>query len=100
MDEFEKFLDYQKKSAEMTLRLISSYRKRSQSSTKKSLIEIVENILSKSPDPLHVDQIIAIAKDEYGIELSKDSVSSSLIKKTQKPNSSITKTGPNVFHRK
>lgn len=98
MDEFEKFLDYQQKSAEMTLRLIAGYRKRSKGSTKKSLIEIVESILSNSPDPLHVDQIIAIAKEDYDIDLSKDSVSSSLFKKTQMPDSRFVKTGPNVFH--
>jgi hypothetical protein len=61
-----------------------------------SQMEMVYDILSHVKQPMHVNDIIAIAKDKFDVELDKESVVSALAKRVKRQDRFI-KTAPNTF---
>lgn len=61
-----------------------------------SHMDIVYNILKVAKRPMHVDGIIAQAKQQFDIELDKESVVSALIKRVKRQDR-FMKVGPNTF---
>lgn len=61
-----------------------------------SQVSIVYDILMSSKRPLHINEIINLAEERYGIELNRESVVSALIKKLKR-GSPFIRTGPNTF---
>ena len=61
-----------------------------------SQIDIVYDILEARERPMHVDSIIAQAKQLYDIQLDKESIVSALTKRVKRQDRFI-KTAPNTF---
>jgi hypothetical protein len=61
-----------------------------------SKLGIVEDVLKLSQEPLHISQIIDIAKNEYNITLERDSIVSGISKKI-KHNKQFIRVAPNTF---
>jgi len=91
------YLDYQQKIAEMTLQVIKEYRVKKEKIERTYTLDIVEDILKNSHQPLHISEIISIAKEHYDISLQRDSLSSSLAKKI-KQGQRFVRTAPNTFY--
>jgi len=97
MDLFTKFLEYEKELTELKLNTIKRFlREESKPKKRTSKIKIVENILNYSGKPLHVTEIIELAKKDYDTELERDSIVSIIIKKMNKGQKFI-RTAPNTF---
>ena len=58
-------------------------------------IAAVCDALGKAGRPMHVDAIVSVVARDYGINLRRDSIVSSISKKTRE--GVIRKTGPNEF---
>ena len=95
MEDFDKFLDYQQRIAESTLQIIKDYRTKNRNKRTYSLIT-VENILKSEERPLHISEIIDIAKRDFNLTLNRDSLSSSLSKKVNQ-GQIFVRTAPNTF---
>ncbi len=98
MDEFQKYLDLIEELAKSTLDVINRVRdgmpsKRSKRAYK---FQYVESILRKAERPLHINEIIEIAKREYKVNIERDSLSSAISKKVR-AGSGIVRTAPNTF---
>jgi len=98
------FLTYEKEVAEFKLKLIrrlseDAVSQEDQSLKRTSKISMVESILAREGRPLHVDEIISVAENEYDVTLDKDSLSSALTKKTLKDERFI-RVAPNTFELK
>ncbi len=81
------------------LRSLRSGRRRgapSSSGKKRSNIEIIEDILNIAEKPLHVNEIIARAKKDHGVELKRESIVSALTKKVL-DRQTFRRTGRNEF---
>lgn len=63
---------------------------------RKSHMNMVYDILKVAQRPMHVDDIIAQAKQKFDIELDKESVVSALIKRVKRQDR-FMKVGPNTF---
>jgi hypothetical protein len=63
---------------------------------RKSNITIIEDRLKAAEEPLHVNEIIARAKREHGVELKRESIVSALTKKVL-DRRTFCRTGPNEF---
>lgn len=63
---------------------------------KKSNTEIVRLILTDSPTPLHISEIIKIAQKKHGIKFNRESIVSALTKKVLDQNT-FRRTGRNEF---
>jgi len=61
-----------------------------------SQMDMVYDILNQAQKPMHVNDIIAIAKDRFDIELDKESIVSALAKRVKRQDRFI-KTSPNTF---
>jgi len=61
-----------------------------------SQVDIAYNILKEKGKPLHINEIIEIAKEIYDTHISRESIVSSLIKKVYATDKFI-KTGKNTF---
>jgi hypothetical protein len=61
-----------------------------------SNIEIVQDVLRNAGQPLHVTKIIIRAKQGHGVELSRNSIVSALLKKAN-AGQGIVRTAPNTF---
>ena len=61
-----------------------------------SQMDIVYDILNHAQRPMHVNDIIAIAKDRFNQDLDKESVVSALAKRVKRQDRFI-KTAPNTF---
>ena len=61
-----------------------------------SQITYVYEILKEAKRPLHVSEIISMAKEGFGIDLLRESIVSALLKKVYRFDRFI-KTGPNTF---
>ena len=98
MDNFERYLQYQKEIAESKLKTVNRFLKGVKTKTIKrtSKVDIVENVLKIAGRPLHVSEIIEIAKRDFQIELERDSIVSILIKKI-KAGQRFIRTAPNTF---
>jgi len=97
MDQFESYLQYQKEIAESKLKVINRFQKGIKPKTKRtSKIEIAKNVLHIAGRPLHVSEIIQLAKRDFEIELDRDSIVSAILKKV-KAGKSFIRTSPNTF---
>ena len=98
MEQFERFLEYEKAIAEFKLKTISRLYKGVAAEPKKrtSKADIVEHVLKIAGRPLHVSEIIQIADRDFKIQLERDSIVSILIKKI-KVGQRFIKTAPNTF---
>jgi len=69
---------------------------RRRSPRKKSNIKLVEDILKAANQPLHVNDIIARAETDYGVQLRRESIVSALTKKVLE-RKVFRRTGRNEF---
>jgi len=100
MNEFERFLKFQREITELKLETIKKYQRLQGKDTAKpkstSRIELVEDILRAAGRPLHISEIIEIAKRDFEVDLERDSVVSALVKKV-KSEQIFVRTAPNTF---
>lgn len=98
MDDFERYLKFQKELAEAKLKLINHYLKGVEAKPTKrtSKIAIVENILGIVGRPLHISEIIEIAARDFQVDLERDSVVS-IVTKRIKAGRTFERTAPNTF---
>ena len=59
-------------------------------------MSIVYDILLKSQKPLHVSEIISKAKDDFNVDLDRESIVSAIIKKV-KSGRMFKRVAPNTF---
>ena len=97
----ELFLRYEQEVAQFKLDLIrrlankaSALEERREKRTYK--ISMVEAILSAADKPLHVNDIIAAIEKKFGITLSRDSLSSAIIKNVRQEKRFV-RVAPNTF---
>ena len=97
MDQFEVYIRYQKEVSESKLKIINRFQKGVKPKLKRtSKIEIAKNVLNIAGRPLHVSEIIQLAKRDFEIELDRDSIVSAILKKV-KAGKSFVRTSPNTF---
>jgi len=98
MQDFKRYLKFQRDIAEAELKVISLYLKEDKPKKIKSTskIDTVENVLRSAGRPLHITEIIEIARTQYKISLERDSVVSILVKKI-KAGHKFQRTAPNTF---
>ena len=97
MDQFESYLQYQKEITESKLKIINRFQKGIKPKTKRtSKIEIAKNVLHIAGRPLHVSEIIQLAKRDFEVELDRDSIVSAILKKV-KAGKLFIRTSPNTF---
>ncbi|HJO55350.1 MAG TPA: HTH domain-containing protein [Candidatus Scalindua sp.] len=98
MENFNRYLLYQKELTENKLktinRFISSIKPKPIKRTSKATI--VENVLRLAAQPLHISKIIEIANTDFKIQLERDSITSILTKKI-KAGQKFIRTAPNTF---
>lgn len=98
MDPFEKYLQFQKELAQATIKVVERFQHPGEAQREKrtSNIDIVLDVLQTAGCPLHVTDIIAAAKQSCGVELSRDSIVSALLKKVH-AGQGVVRTAPNTF---
>jgi len=99
MNTFDKIIEFQRDLLSAQLEVISKYQQKTSSKIKSksmSKLGIVEDVLKLSQKPLHISQIIEIAKNEYNIALERDSIVSAISKKI-KNNKQFIRVAPNTF---
>lgn len=98
MDQFERYLQYQKEVTQAKLKVIERFasQRRRKPAKRTSNIEIVENVLNNAGHPLHVSDIINMADKQYQVKLNRDSIVSAILKKINAGQSFI-RTAPNTF---
>ena len=100
MDTFDKILQLHKELLQSQLKIIYRLQRQSPQLKKKlkrtSNLDIVENILTSSDQPLHISKIIEIAKIDYNVTLERDSVVSAIIKKIHS-GVRFERVAPNTF---
>ena len=98
MDQFEKYLQFQKEVAQATIRVVEHFQHPGEMRPEKrtSNIGVVEDVLRNAGQPLHISEIIIRAKQDHGIELSRDSIVSALLKKVN-AGKGLVRTAPNTF---
>lgn len=62
----------------------------------RSQMNIIYDILKSSPTPLHVSEILARAKDEFNVDLDRESVVSAMSKKVKRGRM-FKRVAPNTF---
>jgi IS4 transposase len=95
------FLLYEKQVAEFKLKLIRKLSGETASPEKlrpgrTSNMEMVETVLKNADKPLHVNDIIDAIKEEFGIVVDRDSLSSAIIKQVRKEKRFV-RVAPNTF---
>ena len=98
MDQFERFLQYEKEVAQSKLKVIERFQEpgESKSSKRMSNTQIVEDVLNNAGHPLHISDIIRLAEEQYQIKLHRDSIVSAILKKINADQTFI-RTAPNTF---
>jgi hypothetical protein len=98
MDDFTKYLCYQKEIATHKLKTINRYLKEAVGPRRKrtSQINIIENVLQIAGRPLHISEIIEIANRDFQVQLERDSIVSIIVKKI-KAGDRFVRTAPNTF---
>lgn len=98
MDDFKKYLQYQKELTDAKIDIIDRFQKSVTAKPKKrtSQVDIVGHILKAAGRPLHVSDIIALARRDFQVELEKDTLVSAILKKV-KAGKMFVKTAPNTF---
>jgi len=66
------------------------------SDKRRSNIAIVEDILRSSPGPLHISEVLRLAKDRYQLDLSRESLVSAITKKVL-DHHTFCRVGRNTF---
>jgi hypothetical protein len=100
MDTFDKILKFYKELLQSQLKVVYRYQRQSPQLTKKlkrtSNLDIVEDILAVSNQPLHISKIIEVAKNDYNVTLERDSIVSAIIKKIRS-GVRFERIAPNTF---
>jgi len=98
MDQFEKYLQFKKEVAQATIKVVERFQEVDGEPSRKrtSNIDVALDVLQTAGRPLHVTEIIDLAKQEHGIELSRDSIVSALLKKVH-AGQGVVRTAPNTF---
>jgi hypothetical protein len=100
MDTFDKILQLYKELLQSQLKVIYRHQRQSPQLKKKlkrtSNLDIVEDILATSDQPLHISKIIEIAKKDYHVTLERDSIVSAIIKKIR-AGLRFERIAPNTF---
>ena len=98
MEQFERYLGFQKEVTESKLKVIEQFQKGGPTESRKrtSKIEIAQNVLNQAGKPLHVSEIVQLAKQVYGVQLDRDSIVSAILKKV-KTGRTFIRTAPNTF---
>lgn len=98
MEKFQQYLEFQKDLAEAKLKVINQYLTgiKPKQSKRTYKTDIVENVLRTAGRPLHISEIIEIARRDLKTSLERDSVVSILIKKI-KAGQKFKRTAPNTF---
>ena len=100
MDTFDKILGFYKELLQSQLKVVYRYQRQSPQLTKKlkrtSNLDIVEDILAVSNQPLHISKIIEVAKNDYNVTLERDSIVSAIIKKIRS-GVRFERIAPNTF---
>jgi DNA-directed RNA polymerase delta subunit len=98
MDQFNQYLQFQKAVAESKLKVIEQFQKGGQTKPRKrtSKIDIAYNVLNDAGKPLHVSEIVQLAKEGYDVQLDRDSIVSAILKKV-KADQKFVRTAPNTF---
>jgi hypothetical protein len=96
----KEFIEIQEKMLQSQLDVLHHYQQRGTSFLQKnkrtSNLDIVESILKNSGQPLHISKIIEIAKNDYHVNLERDSIVSALIKKIH-AEKTFVRVAPNTF---
>lgn len=98
MDQFEHYLQFQKELTASKLKVIEQFQKGGRTKSKKrtSKIEIARNVLNGAGKPLHVTEIVKMAKKDYDVQLDRDSIVSAILKKV-KAGKTFIRSAPNTF---
>ena len=97
MDQIESYIQYQKEIAESKLKVINRFQKGIKPKIKRtSKIQIARNVLHIAGRPLHVSEIIQLAKRDFEVEMDRDSIVPAILKKV-KAGKSFIRTSPNTF---
>jgi len=98
MDQFERYLQFQQELTESKLKVIERFQKGGKTKPEKrtSKIEIARNVLNGAGKPLHVTEIVQLAKQLYDVQLDRDSIVSAILKKV-KAGKTFIRTAPNTF---
>jgi hypothetical protein len=98
MDDFKKYLLFQKDITEYKLKTIKRYLKEKDVSISQrtSMANIVEQVLRIAGRPLHISEIIEIADKDFQVKLERDSIVSIIVKKI-KAGQRFVRTAPNTF---
>jgi hypothetical protein len=98
VDHFILYLQYQKEVYQAKQKVIERFEKMGRRLPKQrtSNIDIVENVLNRAGHPLHVSEIIRLAKRDYRIGLNRDSIVSAILKMINAGQTFI-RTAPNTF---
>jgi hypothetical protein len=98
MDQFERFLRYEKQITEFKLKTINHFEKglKEKPVKRTSKADIAGHVLQIAGRPLHISEIIQIAKRDFQVQLERDSIVSILIKKV-KAGQKFVRTAPNTF---
>lgn len=96
--EFNQYLLYQKEVAEAKLKIIHRLQKgiKEKSHKRTSQVNIAWHVLKTAGMPLHVSEIIEIAKRDFQEDLERDSIVSAILKKASAGRMFI-RTAPNTF---
>ena len=87
MDQFELYLQFHKELAASKLKVIEQFQKggRTKSLKRTSKIDIARNVLKGAGKPLHVTEIVRMAKKAYDVQLDRDSIVSIILIKQHYP---------------
>lgn len=98
MDQFEKYLQFHKEVVQATLKVVERFQQpgKERPGKRTSNIDIVLDVLQTTGRPLHVTEIIDLAKQDHDTELSRDSIVSALLKKVH-AGQGVVRTAPNTF---
>jgi len=98
MDNLKLYLQYQKEVTEAKLNIIDQFRKGVETKPKKRTlkIDIAWRVLKNAGRPLHVSEIIQLAKRDFQVQLDRDSIVSGIIKKAN-AGKMFVRTAPNTF---
>ncbi len=98
MEEFKRYLLYQKEVAQAKLKVIERFQQQNSRHSKKrtSNIDVVQNVLNNAGRSLHVSDIIQIAEQQYQVQLNRDSIVSAILKKIN-AGQTFVRTAPNTF---
>ncbi len=94
------YLEIQKEILQAQLKVIYRHQRKilpqMRETKRTSNLSFVEDILKNTGTPLHISEIIEIAKTEFNADLERDSIVSALIKKI-KAGKTFIRTAPNTF---